>query len=123
MADEKYVLIVEDDPFYSNIYKTKMAAEGIQASIVHDGSAAIKAAQEKKPGVIVLDLIMPGKDGFQTLQELKADPALKDVVVLVLSNLSQDDDIKRVMDMGATEYLVKSNVPLQEVIERIKKYF
>lgn len=123
MADEKYVLIVEDDPFYSNIYKTKMAAEGIQASIVHDGSAAIKAAQEKKPEVIVLDLIMPGKDGFQTLQELKADPALKDVVVLVLSNLSQDDDIKRVMDMGATEYLVKSNVPLQEVIERIKKYF
>lgn len=123
MADEKYVLIVEDDPFYSNIYKTKMAAEGIRASIVHDGSAAIKAAQEKKPAVIVLDLIMPGKDGFQTLQELKADPALKDVVVLVLSNLSQDDDIKRVMDMGATEYLVKSNVPLQEVIERIKKYF
>ena len=123
MADEKYVLIVEDDPFYSNIYKTKMAAEGIVASIVHDGSAAIKAAQEKKPVVIVLDLIMPGKDGFQTLQELKADAALKDVVVLVLSNLSQDDDIKRVMDMGATEYLVKSNVPLQEVIERIKKYF
>ena len=123
MADEKYVLIVEDDPFYSNIYKTKMAAEGIPASIVHDGSAAIKAAQEKKPAVIVLDLIMPGKDGFQTLQELKADATLKDAVVLVLSNLSQDDDIKRVMDMGATEYLVKSNVPLQEVIERIKKYF
>ncbi len=122
MADEKYVLIVEDDPFYSNIYKTKMGAEGILASIVHDGSAAIKTAQEKKPAVIVLDLIMPGKDGFQTLQELKVDPALKDVVVLVLSNLSQDDDIKRVMDMGATEYLVKSNVPLQEVIEHIKKY-
>ena len=60
--------------------------------------------------MVVLDLIMPGKDGFQVLEELKADPAFKDLVVLVLSNLSQDEDIKRVMDMGATEYLIKSNV-------------
>ncbi len=122
MRKEKYVLIVEDDPFYSSIYKTKVEKEGIQAVLVHDGAAAMKEAREKKPALVVLDLIMPGKDGFQVLEELKADPNLKDVIVLVLSNLSQDEDIKRVMDMGATEYLIKSNIPLGDLIQKIKGY-
>lgn len=122
MRKEKYVLIVEDDPFYSSIYKTKVEKEGIQAVLVHDGVAAMKEAREKKPALVVLDLIMPGKDGFQVLEELKADPSLKDVAVLVLSNLSQDEDIKRVMDMGATEYLIKSNIPLGDLIQKIKGY-
>ncbi len=122
MRKEKYVLIVEDDPFYSSIYKTKVEKEGIQAVLVHDGAAAMKEAREKKPALVVLDLIMPGKDGFQVLEELKADPSLKDVTVLVLSNLSQDEDIKRVMDMGATEYLIKSNIPLGDLIQKIKGY-
>lgn len=122
MRKEKYVLIVEDDPFYSSIYKTKVEKERIQAVLVHDGAAAMKEAREKKPALVVLDLIMPGKDGFQVLEELKADPNLKDVIVLVLSNLSQDEDIKRVMDMGATEYLIKSNIPLGDLIQKIKGY-
>jgi CheY-like chemotaxis protein len=82
----------------------------------------MKEAREKKPALVVLDLIMPGKNGFQVLEELKADPNLKDVIVLVLSNLSQDEDIKRVMDMGATEYLIKSNIPLGDLIQKIKGY-
>ena len=122
MNEEKYVLIVEDDPFYSSIYRTKSEKEGIAAVIVHDGDQALKTSREKIPSLILLDLIMPGKDGFQTLQELKADPVLKDIPVIVLSNLSQDEDIKRVMDLGAVEYLIKSNVPLQEVINKIKTY-
>jgi DNA-binding response OmpR family regulator len=122
MSDDTYVLIVEDDPFYSSIYKTKVEKDGVNAQIVHDGDQALKAARAKKPALIVLDLIMPGKDGFQTLQELKADPALKDIKVLVLSNLSQDEDIKRVMDLGAAEYLIKSNIPIQELIQKIKSH-
>ncbi|MBP7811723.1 MAG: response regulator [Candidatus Moranbacteria bacterium] len=122
MSEEKYVLIVEDDPFYSSIYKTKVEKEGLRSVLVHDGAAALQAIRKERPAVVVLDLIMPGKDGFQVLQELKADPAFKDLVVLVLSNLSQDEDIKRVMGMGATEYLIKSNVPLQEVIMKIRSY-
>lgn len=122
MDEAQYVLIVEDDPFYSSIYKTKVEKEGIRAVLVHDGAAALKAVRDKKPSLIVLDLIMPGKDGFQVLEELKADPDARDIVVLVLSNLSQDEDIKRVMDMGATEYLIKSNIPLGELIEKIRGY-
>ena len=122
MSEEKYVLIVEDDPFYSSIYKTKVEKEGLRSVLVHDGAAALQAIRKERPAVVVLDLIMPGKDGFQVLEELKADPVFKDLVVLVLSNLSQDEDIKRVMDMGATEYLIKSNVPLQEVIAKVRSY-
>lgn len=122
MTDGKYVLIVEDDPFYSSIYKTKVEKEGIPSVLVHDGEAAMKAMRDKKPDLIVLDLIMPGKDGFQVLEEIKADPNFRDIVVLVLSNLSQEEDIKRVMEMGATEYLIKSNVPLTDLIQKIKGY-
>lgn len=122
MPEEKYVLIVEDDPFYSNIYKTKIEKEGLAAVLAGDGEKALKMAMEKKPALVVLDLIMPGKDGFQTLVEMRADPNLKDIPVVVLSNLSQEEDIKRVMDLGAKEYIIKSNVPISELIQKIKGY-
>lgn len=122
MAEEKYVLIVEDDPFYSNIYKTKIEKEGLSAVLAGDGEKALKVAMEKKPALMVLDLIMPGKDGFQTLEEMRSNETLKDVPVVVLSNLSQEEDIKRVMDLGAKEYIIKSNVPINELIQKIKGY-
>lgn len=120
MSEVSYVLVVEDDPFYSKIYKTKLAKEGIECQVVGDGNAALKKAREVRPGLILLDLIMPGKDGFETLAELKADATLKDVPVIVLSNLSQDEDIQRIMNLGAAEYLVKANVPIHEVIEKVR---
>lgn len=121
MTEHKYVLVVEDDPFYSKIYKTKLAKEKIDSQIVSNGNEAIKAVQTLRPGLILLDLIMPGKDGFETLADLKADPASKDIPVIVLSNLSQEEDITRIKNMGAAEYLVKANVPIQEVVEKVKR--
>lgn len=120
MAANKYVLVVEDDPFYSKIYKTKLAKEKIESQIVGNGNEALKAVKASAPGLILLDLIMPGKDGFETLADLKSDPALQGIPVIVLSNLSQEEDIKRIMDLGAAEYLVKANVPIQEVIDKVK---
>ncbi len=120
MIEEKFVLVVEDDPFYSKIYKTKLAKENIHAEIVGNGNEAIKLARIRKPALVLLDLIMPGKDGFETLAELKSDPVLKDIKVIVLSNLSQEEDIKRVLHLGAAEYLVKANIPIQEVINKVK---
>ncbi len=121
MAAEKYVLIVEDDSFYLKIYKTKLEKENIAAELANNGDEAIKIIKEKgAPSLMLLDLIMPGKDGFQTLAELKASPEMKDIPVIVLSNLSQEEDIKKIMETGAIEYLVKSNTPIQEVINRLK---
>lgn len=120
MAENKFVLVVEDDPFYANIYKTKLKKEGIDAEVVINGDAAMAMAKKRKPALILTDLIMPGKDGFATLEEVKADPELKDVKVIVLSNLSQEEDIRRVKELGAAEYLIKASVSIQEVIDKIK---
>ncbi len=120
MAENKFVLVVEDDPFYSNIYKAKLKKEGIDAEVVINGDAAMTIAKQRKPALILMDLIMPGKDGFATLKELKADQTLADIKVIVLSNLSQEEDIRRVKELGASEYLVKANISISEVIGKIK---
>ena len=117
-----YVLVVEDDPFYASIYGTKLSKEGIAAKIVSDGDAAIKKMREELPVLVVLDLIMSGKDGFQTLTEIKSDPALKIVTVVVLSNLSQDEDVKRVMDLGAAAFHVKAELSIEDLVDIIRKY-
>ena len=122
MSEEKYVLIIEDDSFYSNVYKTKIEKEGLSAVLASDGEEALKIAMEKKPALVILDLVMPGQDGFQTLTEMSSDPNLKDIPVVVLSNLSQEEDIKYVMDLGAKEYIIKANIPINELIQKIKKY-
>lgn len=122
MTEGKYVLVVEDDPFYSKIYKTKLAKENIEAEVVNNGDEALKTVKKARPGFVLLDLIMPGKDGFETLKELRADPNLSSVPIIVLSNLSQEEDVKRVMESGATEYLVKANVPIQDVINKVKQH-
>lgn len=122
MTVDKYVLVVEDDPFYSKIYKTKLDKEKIESQVVNNGNEALKAVQTRRPGIILLDLIMPGKDGFETLKELRADQNLASIPIIVLSNLSQEEDIKRVMDSGATEYLVKADVPIQDVVDKVKHH-
>lgn len=116
------LLVVEDDKFYANIYRVKFAKEGFDTRLASDGDEALKMAREKKPSLILLDLIMPRKDGFETLKELKADPELKDIRVVVFSNLSQDEDVKRVMDAGAHDYIVKANISLQDMVSRVKGY-
>jgi len=122
MIENTYVLVVEDDPFYSKIYKTKLAKDSIRSEIVGNGIEALAMVKKSRPGLILLDLIMPGKDGFETLAELKADKATEHIPVIVLSNLSQEEDINRILALGAVEYLVKANVPIQTVVDKVKQH-
>jgi len=120
---EKYVLVVEDDPFYSKIYKTKLEKEKINAQLAGNGDQALDIIKKNGiPELILLDLLMPEKDGFQTVEDLKKDEKTKNIPIIILSNLSQEEDIKKVMDMGVTEYLIKANTPLQTVIDKIKSH-
>ena len=116
------ILVGEDDKFLSNIYKTKLTKIGFQVDHALNGEEALKMARENKPDLILLDLIMPVKDGFETLKELKADSSLKDVQVIILSNLSQEEDRQRVLNLGAVEYVVKADVSFSEIVKLVKKY-
>lgn len=120
MAENQFVLVIEDDPFYANIYRTKLTKENIDVEVASNGDDALAIARKRKPALVLTDLIMPRKDGFQTLKEFKEDPILKDIKMIVLSNLSQEEDMERVKTLGAEEYLIKANVSLQEVVEKVK---
>lgn len=119
----KYILVAEDDKFYANVYRVKLAKEGYQVMVVGNGEELLTEARKKTPDLILLDLIMPGKDGFETLQELKADPKLKSVKVVIMSNLGQTEDVAKAKGLGADDYMVKTNISVQELMSKISSYF
>ena len=82
---------------------------------------AFSLIQKFQPDMILLDLLLPKKSGFEVLEQIKSDPALKTTPVIVLSNLGQDEDIKKALQMGADDYLVKTQHPINEVLDRVKE--
>lgn len=119
---KKYILVAEDDKFFANIYRTKLTKEGYEVAIVGDGVQTLKALRQRKPDLLLLDLIMPVKDGFETLKELKANPELRSIKILVLSSLGQEEDARRAREMGADEYVVKTSVTIDEMVDKIASY-
>lgn len=117
-----FILVAEDDQFYANIYRVKLAKEGYDVTVVGNGKWVLSAAKQRKPDLILLDLVMPLMDGFETLKALKKDPSLADINVIVLSNLGQDEDIATAKSLGAKDYLIKANNSIQEVVVKIKHY-
>lgn len=121
MDKQKTILLVEDDRIIINIYKLKFGKLGFKVLIAYDGQEALDILTKEKPDVILLDLLLPKKDGFQVLTEIKANPATKDIPVVVASNLGQSEDIKRALKAGAEGYFVKSNVKIDDVVDTVQK--
>ncbi len=119
---QKYILIAEDDRFYAHIYETKLTREGFEIKIVSNGEEVLAAAKERQPNLIVMDLLMPVKDGFDALRDLKADETLKDIPVIVVSNLGQDEDMQQALKLGAADYFIKANLSIEEMVEKVKKH-
>ncbi len=117
-----HVLIVEDEDFLIRTLEDNLTAEGYTVDVAKDGKEAIEKIKKKKPGLILLDILMPKSDGFYVLEERKNNPEWKLIPVIILSNLGEDTTIKRAMEMGADDYFVKSQHPIEEVIERVKEY-
>ena len=113
-------MLIEDDEFLWRAYKDGLTRAGLGLSVVTDGGEAVDKVREVMPDLILLDLILPGKDGFEILSELMKDADLKGIPVLVLSNLGQSQDIKRALDLGAVDYLVKTNTSMREVLAKVK---
>ncbi len=122
MTDTKKVLIVEDDEYISKVYEIKFAKEGINISLARDGEEAVKMITEIVPDLILLDLMIPKKDGFAVLEEIKKKPKLAAIPVIVLSNLGQISDVERAKKLGANEFLIKVDHPIQDVINKVNGY-
>lgn len=114
------ILIIEDEEILQKVLKEKFEKEGFKVMITDDRERAIPITKKFEPDVILLDIILPKSDGFTILSDLMADAKLKAIPVVVLSNLGQDEEIKRALSMGAVEYLVKTQHPIKEVIEKVK---
>lgn len=115
------ILVVEDEAALANVLKEKFQAEGFEADFVQSGDVAIAETKKMNPDIIVLDLLLPKKDGFEVLKELKENTDLKSIPVIVLSNLGEDESIKRAIQLGAADYFVKTQHPINEIVEKVKE--
>lgn len=116
----KNILIIEDDKFLRELIAQKLKKENYEIFEAADGEEGLKKAREEKPDLILLDLILPGMDGFEVLSRLKSDSGLINIPVIVLSNLGQTEDVERASALGATDYLIKAHFTPGEIIEKIK---
>ena len=117
----KKILIAEDDTYLANAYRVKLAKAGFEIKNVFNGEEALAALQTYTPDLILLDIVMPKKDGFATLQEIKANEKLKNIPVIIASNLGQKEDKDRGTRLGATDFFVKTDFTLNNLIEKINK--
>ncbi len=122
MADKKKILVIEDEEMLSTMYKVKFENDGYDVSVANNGADGLELAPKVMPNLILLDIIMPKIDGFAVLKKLKEDPKTKDIPVIMLTNLGQDEDISRGKEMGSAGYLIKANNTPAEVVEKAKVY-
>jgi len=116
------ILVVEDDEFLIKIYKMTLVQEGHEVTIAKDGAEGLKALEKGKQEFVILDLLMPKKDGFEFLEEMRQSTKWKKIPVLVLTNLGQDSAMERVKELGIEEYIIKGNIDIESIIKKINKY-
>lgn len=114
------ILIIEDEESLAFVLQEKLGGVKFETKVAKDGEVALPMVRSFKPELILLDLILPKKDGFTILKELKTDPELSMIPVIVLSNLGEDENIKKAFALGAKDYFVKSQHPINEIIEKIE---
>lgn len=119
----KKILVVEDDQLLREFYQELLQAEGYLADVAPDGELALSKIQNEEYDLILLDIMLPKKDGVEILRELKTQgPKRKDAIILMLTNLGQDAVIKECFDLGAQGYLIKSALNPDQVLQEIKNY-
>jgi len=120
---EKIIMIAEDDAFIGDIYEVKLKDAGYDVILASNGRDAIEKLEEgAKPNILLLDIVMPYMDGFDVLEALGKRDEWKDLPVVLLTNLSQKDDIDRGIKLGAKDFLIKSHFTPTEVLAKVQKY-
>jgi two-component system, cell cycle response regulator len=117
-----HILMVEDDQFLRDLMRTKLLRENYEVSVAVDGNEGLQKIRSLAPDIVLLDIILPGLDGFRVLEMIRADhsPKTAKTPIILLSNLGQDSDITKGRQLGATDYLVKSSLTIDEIITKIQ---
>ncbi len=115
------LLIVEDDKFLRDLASQKLSKEHLQVFTAVDGEQGVSVAEQEIPDIILLDILLPGIDGFEVLKRIRANPKLQKTHVSMLSNFGQREDIERAMAAGADQFMVKANYTLDEIVQEVKK--
>jgi len=119
MKGKTLVLVVEDDHFLSDIYKVQFLSHGCEVKVAEDGNKALEILKTFKPDIILLDLIMPGMDGFDFLEAFAKHPDRKKVKVYVLSNLGQESEKQRCQAYGIKKFFVKTDTSFGQIINEV----
>ena len=115
------ILIVEDETTLHKSLEEFLESEGHEILGAFDGEKGIELAKSKKPDLILLDVILPKKDGYEVLDEFKKDEKTKNIPIIILTNLESAEDIQKAFDKGATTYLVKSDYKLEDIATKVKE--
>ncbi len=115
------VLVIEDEPALRDIYSTKLRIDGFDVVEAADGIEGLDAAIQHAPEIILLDVVLPIKDGFEVLKDLKDNPKTRAIPVVILSNLGQEYEVKRGLALGAVSFLTKANLTPVQVVEQVRK--
>jgi len=117
----KQILLVEDDPFLIDIYSTKLKDSGFSVEVASDGEQAFEKVKAKKPDLVLLDIVLPKISGWEILRKIKSEADLKNLKIIILSNLGQKEEVEKGMDLGVLKYLIKAHYTPSQVVEEIKK--
>ena len=118
---KKKILIIDDEKLHLEMYRDRFEEADYQVLTATNGRLGLELAKKEKPDLIILDILMPEMDGYEVIKKIKEDARTKKITILVLSNLAQDDEIKRGLELGADDYIIKTDITPTELLNRVKK--
>lgn len=118
------ILLVEDDIFLSSLLKNRLQKEGFEVLLARDGDEALNFLKSAKPALILLDVILPKKSGFELMEEIRSDPQIKsqDIPIIIISNLGQPEDVTKGQELGAIDYFIKAKTSIDDLVKKIKDF-
>ena len=117
----KKILIIEDEELMYNLLERKLTADGYKITVAKDGIEGMEMMKKEKPDLILLDIVMPKKNGFEVMEEMQKEKELRGIPIIVISNSGQPVEIDKARELGAKDWLIKTEFDPQEVIKKVKK--
>lgn len=117
----KKILLVEDDPFLIDIYTTKLVDSGFKVVVAKRGNMALKKIEKEEPDLVLLDIVLPGMDGWEVLRKINEEDKGENCKIVILSNLGQKEEVDKGLNMGAIEYFIKAHYTPEEITKKIKE--